>query len=144
MQSAAVAQSPFLLFRSKDWRRRRHAGPAEVILMDQSTERRAAFERAASRIGIRLRAATTLGELKALIAEQPPDLAISVHEQTRTANGELSAELTEVGETLDSAAWRMNWAAFTETSIAGVVAHDGPPSGIEQLLVGMDASLSPN
>jgi hypothetical protein len=144
MKSAAVAESPFLLFRSKDWRRRRHAGPAEVILMDQSLERRSAFERAASRIGIRLRTATTLEELQALISQGAPDLAVSVHGETRTASGDLSAEVTEVGETLDAAAWRMNWAAFTEASIAGVVAHQGPPSGIEQLLVGMDASLSPN
>ena|SRR5579871_4995211 len=137
-------QSPFLLFRTKDWRRRRHGGPTEVVLIDQSVERRAAFERAASRIGIRLRTATSLGELKALITELPPDLAVSVHERTRAPNGELSDELTRVGETLDMATWRMNWAAFTEQSIAGVVADNGPPSGIEQLLVGMDASLSPN
>lgn len=144
MKAAEVADSPFLLFRTKAWRRRRHSGPAEVILMDQSLERRQAFERAAGRIGIHLRTATTLPELRELVAAQPPDVAVSVHDTTQTAAGELSAELTRVGEVFDSAAWRMNWAAFTESSIARVVAHEGPPSGIEQLLVEMDPSLRPN
>jgi hypothetical protein len=144
MKTVEVAESPFILFRSKGWRRRRHGGPAEVILVDHSPERRDAFERAAGRIGVHLRTAATLPELRALIAAQPPDLAVSVHETTQTANGELSAELTRVGEVFESTAWRMNWAAFTEASIARVVAQEGPPSGIEQLLVGMDPSLRPN
>jgi hypothetical protein len=139
-----ASTSAFLHFRSKGWRRRRHPGPAEVILFDHSPERRLAFERAASRIGIHLRTATTLAELRDLVGAQIPDLAVSVHTQTQTQDGQLSAELAKAGEVLEAAPWKMNWAAFTEASIADVVAHEGPPSGIEQLLVGMDGSLSPN
>jgi hypothetical protein len=144
MKTASIGPSPFLLFRSKGWRRRRHAGPAEVILLDPSTTRRRAFERAGSRLGIRVRTATNLVELRTLVAEQAPDIAVSVHDQAQTATGDLSAELTRAGQVLEAAPWRMNWAAFTESSMDAVVAHEGPPSGIEQLLVGMDASLQPN
>ena len=139
-----IAQSAFLHFRTKQWHRRRHGGPAEVVLLDQDPQRQQAFEQAARRLGIRVRSAASLGQLRELVGAQAPDLAVSVHDVTRTASGELSTELTRVGEILDAANWRMNWAAFTEASITGVVAHRGPPSGIEQLLVGMDAGLSPN
>ena len=136
--------SSFIHFRSGDWRRRRHAGPVELVLLDSDVSRQSAFVRAARRLGVRVRIAANIEELREALVTLTPDLAVSVHSHVRSSDGELSNDVTELASVLQRRPWQCNWAVFTEDAISECVAREGPPSGVEQLLLEMDVSLTPN